>query len=204
VQEEIEMSSIIRLAAKNDAKQIQAIYSPIVSQTATSLELEPPSVSEIRKRITDTIGRLPWLVCDRKGEILGYAYASEHLARAAYQWSVDTSVYVHAELRRSGIGRALYQSLIRVLILQGYYNAYAGIALPNPASEGLHEAVGFQLVGIYRQVGFKMGAWHDVGWWYLALQPKAVPPRPPLDLTSVQKFKEWNTALSAGEELLQA
>ena len=196
------MSSIIRLAVKNDAEQIQAIYSPVVSQTATSFELEPPSVAEMRIRINDTLMRLPWLVCDRKGEILGYAYASKHRARAAYQWSVDTSVYVHTELRRSGIGRALYSSLLKILTMQGYYNAYAGIALPNPASVGLHEAVGFQPVGIYRKVGYKMGAWHDVGWWQLALQPKVIPPKTPLDLKTVQKFPGWKVALSAGEELL--
>jgi L-amino acid N-acyltransferase YncA len=197
------MSSIIRLATKNDAEQIRAIYAPIVSQTATSFELEPPSVSEMRKRILDTVGHLPWLVCDRKGEILGYAYASKHRARAAYQWSVDTSVYVHAELRRSGIGRALYGSLFKVLVMQGYYNAYAGIALPNPASVGLHEAIGFRPVGIYREVGYKMGAWHDVGWWQIALQPKAASPKPPLDLKTVQRSREWQMALSVGEEMLQ-
>ena len=197
------MSSIIRLAVKNDAEQIQAIYSPIVSQTATSFELVPPTIAEMRKRIADTLGHLPWLVCDRKGEVLGYAYASQHRARAAYQWSVDTSVYVHAELRRSGIGRALYSSLLKLLVMQGYYNAYAGITLPNPASEGLHEAIGFKPVGIYREVGYKLGAWHNVGWWQLALQPKANPPRPTLDLKTVQKSPQWEAALYAGEELLQ-
>jgi len=196
------MTSTIRLAHKNDAGQIQAIYSPVVSQSATSFELEPPSVAEMRKRISTTLASMPWLVCERKGEVLGYVYARTFRPRLAYQWSVETSVYVHAELRRSGIGRALYTSLMRVLALQGYYNAYAGITLPNLPSQGLHEALGFKPVGVYREVGFKLGAWHDVGWWQLKLQPKVVPPRPPLDLKTAQKSPGWSAALSAGEKLL--
>jgi phosphinothricin acetyltransferase len=97
----------------------------------------------------------------------------------------------------------LYCSLFKMLVMQGYYNAYAGIALPNPASVGLHESVGFRLVGIYREVGYKLGAWHDVGWWQLALQPKVIPPQPPLDLKTVQQSQDWKAALSAGETLLR-
>ncbi len=196
------MASTIRLANKNDADQIQAIYSPIVSQTATSFELEVPTVAEMRKRILTTLESLPWLVCDRKGEVLGYVYARLFRTRPAYQWSVETSVYVHAELRRSGIGRALYASLLKVLALQGYYNALAGITLPNLASQRLHEALGFKPVGIYREVGFKLGAWHDVGWWQLDLQPKLVPPKRPLDLKAALASPGWNVAIKAGENLL--
>jgi len=197
------MKTIIRLASEEDAGQVQAIYGPIVSQTATSFEFEPPSVQEMRRRIADTLKHLPWLVCDREGEVLGYAYASRHRSRAAYQWSVDVSVYVHSGQRRSGIGRGLYRSLFEMLVMQGYFNAYAGIALPNPASVGLHEAVGFQPVGVYREVGYKLGAWHDVGWWQLALQPKVIPPQPPLDLKNVRRSQVWESALSAGETLLR-
>lgn len=198
------MTTILRLATENDAEQIRAIYAPIVSQTATSFELEPPSPDEIRKRVADTLRLLPWLVCDRDGEVLGYAYASLHRTRPAYQWSVDVSVYVRAGQRRSGLGRALYASLFEILVRQGYYNAYAGIALPNPASVGLHEAIGFRPVGIYREVGYKLSAWHDVGWWQLALQPKLTPPQPPLDLDTVRQSPDWEAALTAGEVLLQA
>ncbi len=134
---------------------------------------------------------------------MGYVYARALRPRPAYQWSVETSVYVHAVLRRSGIGRALYTSLLKVLVLQGYFSAYAGITLPNPASQGLHEALGFKPVGIYREAGFKLGAWHDVGWWQLALQPKQIPPRIPIDLKTAQKHAAWEASLSAGEGLLQ-
>ncbi len=195
--------TLIRLASEADAAQIQAIYAPIVVKTATSFEMEPPSVDEMRRRVVDTLTHLPWLVCERAGQVLGYAYASKHRARAAYQWSVDVSVYVHVDARRLGVGRAIYKSLFQILRLQGYYNAYAGIALPNPASVGLHEAMGFQRLGIYTEVGYKLGAWHDVGWWYLALQPKAVPPQPPVDLRLVQESNAWEPALAEGAAQLQ-
>jgi len=197
------MTSIIRLATKKDAAQVQAIYSPVVSQTTASFELEPPSVAEMRKRISTTLLAYPWLVCERKGEVLGYVYARPFRTRPAYQWSVETSVYVHPELRRSGIGRALYTSLLKCLALQGYYNAYAGITLPNQPSVGLHEALGFRSVGVYREAGFKMGAWHDVGWWQIGLQPKTSSPKPPLGLKAAQELDGWQAALSAGEGLLQ-
>ena len=196
------MAPAIRLATGQDAAQIQTIYAPIVSQTAISFELEPPTVDEMRQRMAQTLAHLPWLVCEHGGEILGYVYASKHRSRAAYQWSVDVSAYVHAQRRRAGIGRALYTSLVGVLALQGFYNAYAGITLPNPASVGLHESVGFQSVGVYRAVGYKLGAWHDVGWWQLPLQARSTP-QPPVDLKLVQESAEWEKALAAGLPLLQ-
>src|SRR5690606_40040690 len=133
------MAPVIRLATEQDAAQIQAIYASIVRETAISFEFDPPTVEEMRQRIRKTFERLPWLVYEDRGAILGYVYASPHRERAAYQWSVDVSVYVRADARRSGVGRALYTSLFRLLALQGYYNAYAGISLPNPASVSLHE-----------------------------------------------------------------
>ena len=145
----------------------------------------------------------PWLVCERQEEILGYSYASKHRVRTAYQWSVDVSVYVHAQMRRLGVGRALYRSLFKILALQGFYNAYAGIALPNPASVGLHESLGFQSVGVYSAVGYKLTTWLDVGWWQLSLQPRSVSPNPPIDLTTAQESVEWEAALATGLPLLR-
>src|SRR5437016_10342731 len=168
------MTATIRLATEADAEGIVAIYAPIVRETAISFEVEAPDVNAMRRRIAETLAHLPWLICERRGEVLGYAYASTHRTRAAYQWSVDVSVYVHARIRRSGVGKALYTSLLRFLDLQGFYNVYAGITLPNPASVRLHESLEFQPVAVYRAVGYKLGAWHDVGGWYLGLRPLCV------------------------------
>jgi len=124
--------------------------------------------------------------------------------RAAYQWSVDTSVYVDDAWRRSGVGRGLCLSLLAILGAQGFFNAFAGIALPNPASVALHEAVGFEPLGVYRRVGFKLGAWRDVGWWQLALRVQDEAPAAPLDLVAVQQRPEWPALLAQGEALIRA
>jgi phosphinothricin acetyltransferase len=129
----------------------------------------------------DTLVRFPWLVWEDAGEIKGYAYASEHRTRKAYQWSVEVSVYVREDARRLGVARALYGRLFEVLKRQGFYNAYAGIALPNDASVALHESLGFQKIGVYKAVGHKFGAWRDVGWWSLTLQEYNDSPKPPVN-----------------------
>ncbi|HBW48835.1 MAG TPA: GNAT family N-acetyltransferase [Herpetosiphon sp.] len=161
----------IRVATVADAVAIQAIYAPIVEQTVISFEIETPSVAEMGQRIGKTLESYPWLVwCDEQAVVQGYAYASQHRTRAAYQWSVDTTVYVANTAQRQGVGRALYQQLLAILRGLGYYSAYAGITLPNVKSVGLHEALGFTPVGVYRQAGFKHERWHDVGWWQCQLQ----------------------------------
>jgi L-amino acid N-acyltransferase YncA len=189
------MPLVIRLAAEHDAEQIQAIYALVVRSAAISFELEPPTVSQMRQRIIKTVERLPWVVCEQSGEILGYAYASPHRARTAYQWSVDVSAYVHVHNRRSGVGHAAYDALFKILTMQGFYNAYAGITLPNPASVGLHESMGFNPVGVYRSVGYKLGSWHDVGWWHLVLREPILPPKPISDLGDVLEMKEVDAIL---------
>ncbi len=135
------MPPTIRLATAHDADQIHAIYAPIVRDTPISFEWEPPTPDEMRQRIVQTLAYLPWLVVEHRGDVLGYAYAGKHRDRTSYQWSVDVSVYIHADARRSGIGRALYTSLFAVLVVQGFYNAYAGATLPNPGSVALHESL---------------------------------------------------------------
>lgn len=197
------MAAVIRLATAHDADGVQGIYAPVVRDTAISFEVEPPSVADIRQRILDTLEQWPWLVCDRGGEVLGYAYAGKHRVRAAYQWSTDVSVYIHEQARRSGVGRALYTALLRVLQSQGVYNAQAGITLPNAASVGLHEAMGFRPIGIYRKIGFKLGGWHDVQWWELTLQAHVSAPAAPRPLPAVQGSREWQDALAVGTSLLQ-
>ncbi len=170
----------VRIAAPDDAESVLRIYAPIVEGTVVSFELEVPTVDEMRRRIATTLERFPWLVSiDAEGSVDGYVYAGLHRERAAYQWSVDVTAYVREDARGRGIRKRLYARLFDELVRLGYHQAFAGIALPNAASVGLHESVGFTHLGVYRDVGFKLGAWHDVGWWQRTLRPPT-PPRPPL------------------------
>ena len=162
------MTITVRAATPADTVAIAAIYAPVVTGTAISFEEEPPSPDEISRRMVAG-PRLPWLVADDGGRVAGYAYASAHRARPAYRWSADCSVYLDPRYRGRGVGRLLYERLISEVRALGYRSLLAGIALPNPASVGLHEAVGFQPVGVFRHVGYKHGAWRDVGWWQLDL-----------------------------------
>ena len=155
----------IRAAATADAPAMQAIYAPIVETTAISFEEVPPTVEEMAERVETTLRSYPYLVAENGGRVVGFAYASQHRARAAYRRSVDVTVYVAEHARGAGVGRALYGDLLPMLAERGFHAAFGGIALPNPGSVALHEAMGFEHVGVYREVGFKFGRWHDVGWW---------------------------------------
>ena len=180
----ISAAELIRVASPTDADDILAIYAPIVRDTTISFELEPPTREEMRQRILNTLSSLPWLVLEADQKVRAYAYASPHRSRLAYQWSVDVSVYVDPQAYRRGYGRRLYRPLLEILRAQGYFTAYAGIALPNEPSIGLHEAAGFKMIGIFRNVGYKVNGWRDVGWWELALRHYDQSPLPP------RQFKE--------------
>jgi L-amino acid N-acyltransferase YncA len=187
----------IRMAGAGDAAAIAAIYEPYVTEAVTSFEVEAPSAAEMARRIEAVLTVAPWLVSlDTAGQPIGYAYASRHAERAAYQWSVDATVYIREGHHRRGVGRALYRALFPLLRLQGFYVAHAGIALPNAASVGLHESFGFRAVGVYPAVGWKFGAWRDVGWWQLPLQERPAAPAPPLSLAEAQRLPAWPPALS--------
>jgi len=194
----------IRMASAADADQIAAIYAPYVRDTAISFEVDPPTAPEMAQRVASLTTTYPWLVYSAGGTVVGYAYASRHHERAAYQWSADVSVYIRADQHRRGIGRGLYTALLRIVTAQGFYNAYAGITLPNASSVGLHEALGFTPVGAYRGVGYKLGAWHDVGWWELALQPRGETPAPPRPVGAIRDTPAWTAALAAGHAVLRA
>lgn len=148
-----------------DAAACAAIYAPFVTDNWVSFELDPPDAAAIAERIEKHGASHAWLVAEVGGSVAGYAYGSPHRERAAYSSSCDVAVYVDPAHARQGIGRALYSGLLPLLANKGYHAAFAGIALPNEASIGLHEAMGFTPVGIYREVGWKLGGWRDVGWW---------------------------------------
>jgi phosphinothricin acetyltransferase len=192
------MPRLIRLADARDGPALAAIYRPAVTDSVISFELEPPDGDEMARRIERVSARTPWLVCEVAGEVLGYAYAGPHRERPAYQWSVEVSAYVRGDARRAGVARALYTSLFAALVLQGFRNAYAGVTLPNAASVGLHTAVGFSPAGVYRGVGYKFGAWHDVAWFERALAPRVADPPVPVPLPALAGSAAFQNALAQG------
>jgi len=185
------MSSVIRLATEADAPRILEIYAPIVRETAISFEYEVPSEDEMRKRIRSKLEHHPWLVMEREGMLLGYAYAGRWRDRAAYDWTVETTIYVNSQARRGGVGRRLYEVLFGVLRLQGFVEAVAGATLPNEGSVGLHRAVGFQDMGVKRNAGYKFGQWHDVAFFEFSLQAAPAVPVPTRDVASLVGTTEW-------------
>lgn len=164
------MALTIRDACPADALQLLEIYRPFVEETAVSFELAPPTLDEFAQRIVHAQSHWAWIVAEAADQsVAGYAYGGAFRTRAAYQWTTETSAYVHPAHRGHGVGTRLYQQLLRRLTAKGFCNAYAGIALPNDASIALHRAVGFEPVGVFRRAGWKFERWHDVSWWQLAL-----------------------------------
>jgi L-amino acid N-acyltransferase YncA len=154
---------------ERDAAACAAIYGPYVDGSPASFEEVAPTPQQLAERIATTTRTHPWLVIDDEGRVAGFAYASQHRARAAYRWAADVGIYVDPEYQRSGAGRRLYEALFVLMRRQQLRVACAGITLPNEASIGFHRALGFEPVGVYREIGYKHGAWHDVSWWQLAL-----------------------------------
>jgi len=170
---------LLRFASLRDDAAITAIYAPIVTATAISFELVAPNADEMRTRIATQPANKPWIVAEIDAAVAGYAYASTFRARAAYRFGAEVTVYVAERARRRGVGRALYRSLLHLLALAGYRNAYAGITLPNDASVELHRAAGFTATGVVHAAGFKFDRWHDVAFYECRLAPLDVPPHDP-------------------------
>lgn len=188
------MDGTLRVATPADADAVRRIYAPYVEETAITFATTVPSRAALEAKIADCLSQHPWLVCERDGRVVGYAYAGPLRKRDAYQWTVELSVYVDERAQREGVGRRLYGALIDVLTAQGYASAYGVITLPNPASVAFHEAFDFDQVGHFDDVGFKHGAWHDVGWWRRRL-PTPAAPDPPRPIAALSE-KRIQTALS--------
>jgi L-amino acid N-acyltransferase YncA len=178
------MPACVRPATAADAAACVEIYRPYVLDTVITFETHVPTVEEMADRIVHARVMHEWLVLEVDGDVTGYAYAHQLNSRAAYQWSVETSVYLAQDARRSGGGRMLYAELLRRLTERGFRRAFAGIAQPNDASNALHQAFGFRRAGRYRRVGWKHGAWHDVEWWQLDLLPREDEVDPPLPIAT--------------------
>ncbi|MGK5114249.1 MULTISPECIES: N-acetyltransferase family protein [unclassified Geodermatophilus] len=155
---------LVRDATPEDGARCAEVYAPYVTGTTISFETEPPTPAAMAGRIEAALGTHAWVVLEDAGRVAGYAYGAPFMTRAAYRWSTSVSVYTEAGTRRPGAGRALYTALFDRLAARGYRMAFAGVVLPNPASERLHRAVGFEPVGTYRRAGWKHGRWHDVAW----------------------------------------
>jgi L-amino acid N-acyltransferase YncA len=171
---------LVRAATVQDAEACAGIYAPYVADTAITFEVDVPSAAEMAARMAAALERHGWFVLEDAGRVVGYAYGHAFKERAAYRWACETSVYLEVgRPRRGGGGRALYEALLARLAERGYRRVFAGMALPNEASTGLHRALGFEPVGTYRQVGWKNGAWHDVAWMQLSIGTDQQPPPEP-------------------------
>ncbi|MGZ8552991.1 MAG: arsinothricin resistance N-acetyltransferase ArsN1 family B [Chitinophagaceae bacterium] len=177
---------MIRLANPTDAVAILAIYLPYIRNTSITFETGVPAVADFANRIRSYLDNWPWLVYEKEGQVLGYAYASGYRERVAYQWSVECSVYIHEDHLRSGIARALYSALFTILKVQGFTTVYAVINLPNEKSVAFHENMGFKYFATYEKVGYKLGKWKDVGWWQLQLNDYAAEPAAPIKFSALE------------------
>lgn len=168
----------VRLATPRDGAACAAIYRPYVLDTPISFELRPPEAAEMAARIARVLERTPWVVAEVDGTVRGYAYATRHRERPAYDWTAETTVYVDREAHGRGVGRAAMTALIEILRIQGFHLAVAGITPRNPASSALHRALGFEQIGLFQAIGWKMGMWHGVEWFGLELGPRDAAPVP--------------------------
>ncbi|MCI0334486.1 MAG: N-acetyltransferase family protein [Planctomycetes bacterium] len=202
------MTVEIRVATPQDARGILAIYAPFCTSSHVSFEVVPPTEEQMRERVARITRKYPWLIGEVDGEVDGevggYVYASQHRERAAYRWAVDVAVYVAESQQRRNLGRALYSTLFAILREQGYFQAYAGIALPNAGSVGLHEAVGFQPVTVFPNVGYKLGRWLDVGWWQLQLRSEIDNPPDPRPFREIRDEPVIAAAMRDGARLVRA
>jgi L-amino acid N-acyltransferase YncA len=177
-------SLLLRSATPTDAVACAEIYAPYVTDSNISFELQPPTSEQFEHRIAQAQSLHEWIVAERNETVVGYAYAHPFNQRAAYDWSCESSIYVAGTAHREGIGQHLYEELLRRLTARGYRRAFAGIALPNEASVGLHVDLGFEEAGRYRRVGWKNGTWHDVAWMQRDLQHDESDPPTPIQTAS--------------------
>jgi len=177
----------IRLATPGDAIDILKIYAPYIENTSFTFETEVPSIEEFAERIRNYLLNWPWLVSEMDGVIAGYAYATRHRERIAYQWCTESSVYIHDDFQRAGIARILYTALFEILKKQGFRNVYAIINLPNDRSVAFHESSGFQYFATYEKVGYKLGKWKNVGWWRLIINEFGDEPAAPIKFSELDK-----------------
>lgn len=168
----------IRMAVPEDAQEILDIYTPYVTDTAISFEYEVPEPGEFRKRMLDIMKKFPYIVAEEKGHIIGYCYASPFKGRAAYDWSVETTIYLSREYKGRGVGRKLYGKLEELLMAQHILNLNACITYPHPESIAFHERLGYKRVAHFHKCGYKAGVWYDMIWMEKMLGEHKTAPLP--------------------------
>lgn len=183
---------IIRGAKTTDAEELLGIYAPYVRETAITFEYTVPTIEEFSARMKKTLTKHPYLVAVHEAGILGYAYASEFKNRAAYDWAVETTIYVKSDSRKSGVGKKLYQALEEVLKRQNICNLYACIAYPNPGSIGFHEHLGYQTIGHFSKCGYKFDTWYDMIWMEKLIGEHSINPEPFIAITELKHFVDVN------------
>jgi phosphinothricin acetyltransferase len=179
----------VRIATGADARGILEIYAPHIEKTACTFETVVPSIDQFAERIEKGLEKFPWIVLEHDGVTGAYVYASTHREREAYQWTCECSVYVRDNFQGAGVGFILYEALYAILKMQGIVNLYAGITLPNEASIRLHEKCGFEQFATYNNIGFKLGRWHNVGWWKRQLNEYSTTPPPPVKFSRLEYSK---------------
>lgn len=182
------------MATVADAPALREIYLPYVRTTAVTFELTDPSLEEFSERVRTTLERYPYIVAVDEGEIVGFAYAKAFRPRAAYLHSIETSIYMRMDYRGKGVGRRLYETLAKLLMLQNVYNMEACIAHCEPADEYVpatsrlfHERLGFRLVGKFTKCAHKFGRWYDMIWMEKILGDHIANPDPFMPLPQVDQ-----------------
>lgn len=189
---------VIRSAEQRDTEKMLEIYAPYILNSTVSFETEVPTREELQRRISNNQAKLPWLVCDIDSKLAGYAYATDHRIRQAYNVTKELSVYVHSKYRQFGVATALYTSLMEILKALGVSNVLAGITLPNSVSVSFHESMGFKHVGIYHNVGYKFGRYQDTGWWELMLGTNNNNPLELVKINDIINTRTWTDAMEKG------
>jgi L-amino acid N-acyltransferase YncA len=192
----------IRLINESETLDVLEIYKYYVEHSIISFEYEAPSQEEYLQRMRVNTEKYPWLLCLYNNKIIGFAYGSTHRYRTAYQWSPESTIYITHDFHTKGIGKILYKTLFEILKLQGYYNVFAGVALPNQKSIGFHKAMGFEEIGIFKKVGYKHGNWHDTHWFQLSLNEHILEPKNPIELKEILLTEEFSYILKSANKQL--
>lgn len=192
----------IRLITTADAEAARNIYAPYVLNTAISFEYQVPTVEEFTYKIEKITSQYPWLVCEVGGEIAGYAYGSTHRDRTGYQWSPEVTVYLSEKYHRRGIARVLYSALFEMLMMQGYFNAFAGVLVTNEKSVEFHRAMGFEDIGLFKNIGFKLGEWHTNLWMQYEIQKSIPNPSVPIAIGEIVGTPEFEKIMEVANKQL--